>query len=177
MVLCQRWICLWTFVPVLLFCVVWCDVVVVCRAVLCGTVPCRVVLCRAMPCRAMCAPTQPQGGYKQLHVHSVTDYPWPYPDEFADIVVCNGVLIYVEDPGCLQEFLRVSKPGGHLYFMIREDGLATYWDTMCALERRGAWSLRHMTEPRENMPKQPQSILYRIYVYQKAVATAGGGGN
>jgi predicted TPR repeat methyltransferase len=111
-----------------------------------------------------------KGGYETLHAHSISDYPWPYPDEFADVVLCNGVLIYVDDPTCLNEFLRVTKPGGTLYLMVREDGRATYWETMCAHEQSNAWRLKYITEPRENMPLKPQGIIYRIYVYQKAAA-------
>ena len=70
--------------------------------------------------------------------------------------------------GC--EWLRYPRGVMRGRWERQRDGLATYWDTMCAPECRGAWCLQHVTEPRENMPNQPRGILYRIYVYQKAAA-------
>lgn len=50
-----------------------------------------------------------------------------YPDSTFDLVICNNVLDHVEDAGmCLNECVRVLRPGGHFIFgqdLTNEDDL------------------------------------------------------
>lgn len=51
----------------------------------------------------------------------------PYPDEYFDVVWCNGVLMHTHDPdACLKEISRVLKIGGKAWVYVYGSG-GTYW--------------------------------------------------
>lgn len=56
----------------------------------------------------------------------MAECPWPVDSASIDVCMCNGVLIYVDDPSCLDEFVRVTKIGGYCVLMFRHDGYPTY---------------------------------------------------
>eukprot|EP00485_Elphidium_margaritaceum_P021009 CAMPEP_0202711012 /NCGR_PEP_ID=MMETSP1385-20130828/22892_1 /ASSEMBLY_ACC=CAM_ASM_000861 /TAXON_ID=933848 /ORGANISM="Elphidium margaritaceum" /LENGTH=244 /DNA_ID=CAMNT_0049370659 /DNA_START=103 /DNA_END=834 /DNA_ORIENTATION=- len=63
--------------------------------------------------------------YSSVQQHDMTATPWPFDDDSYDLTVCNGVLVYVRDNirECLDEFVRVTKPGRHCLLMLRQDCL------------------------------------------------------
>merc|ERR1711933_97028 len=61
--------------------------------------------------------------YNEIHQHDIAETPWPFESNKYDLSVCNGVLVYVKDSDCLDEFVRVTKPGGHCLLMLRKDSL------------------------------------------------------
>ena len=63
-----------------------------------------------------------KGMYGDAKAHDVMKVPWPWKSNEYDGVMCNGVLIYVDDPACLDEFVRVTKPGGICVLMFRRTG-------------------------------------------------------
>ena len=58
--------------------------------------------------------------YKETFAHDLK-VKWPIEDNFADIITCNGVFVYVDDCNVLDEFARVTKTGGMILLMIRKD--------------------------------------------------------
>ena len=88
--------------------------------------------------------------YDKVHAHDMSKYPWPFPSNTYDGSMCNGVLIYVDDPNCLDEFVRVMKPGGICVIMFRHDGYPDYEAKDMQLRREGKWELVHKTPDQRN---------------------------
>jgi len=85
-----------------------------------------------------------------------------------DVIMCNGVLVYVTDNTCLEEFRRVAKVGGHIVLMVREDNIDFWQPKMDEMESQASWRLVERSEPRLNFVNDTiKQILYRIYVFQK----------
>lgn len=48
----------------------------------------------------------------------------PYPDDFFDGIICDGVLHHIKHANeVIEEFRRVMKPGGTMYFMLYSTAL------------------------------------------------------
>merc|ERR1712216_639848 len=77
-----------------------------------------------------------KGIYDKVHAHDMSKYPWPFPSNTYDGSMCNGVLIYVDDPNCLDEFVRVMKPGGICVIMSATTGTLTTRRKTCSCAAR-----------------------------------------
>eukprot|EP00930_Biecheleria_cincta_P093445 TRINITY_DN83825_c0_g1_i1.p1 TRINITY_DN83825_c0_g1~~TRINITY_DN83825_c0_g1_i1.p1 ORF type:complete len:210 (-),score=45.08 TRINITY_DN83825_c0_g1_i1:229-858(-) len=91
-----------------------------------------------------------KGIYNKVEAWNMMEYPWPFPANHYDGSMCNGVLIYVDDPECLEEFVRITKPGGICVIMFRHDGYPMYEKKDMELRARGAWELLHKTGDARN---------------------------
>lgn len=61
------------------------------------------------------------GAYARLYEHDL-GRPIPEPDDSFAAVTCFGSLGPGHaPPGCLDEFIRVTRPGGHVIFNVRPD--------------------------------------------------------
>ena len=60
--------------------------------------------------------------YRDVKQHFLSEkYPMPYPDNTYDIVVCAGAVILGHvPPQCLDDMIRILKPGGILLFNITQ---------------------------------------------------------
>uniref|UniRef100_A0A061RHB8 Williams-beuren syndrome chromosomal region 27 protein n=1 Tax=Tetraselmis sp. GSL018 TaxID=582737 RepID=A0A061RHB8_9CHLO len=109
--------------------------------------------------------------YSEVSKLDIGALPWDLPSEFYDVVACNGVLIYVENVDCLDEFLRVTKKGGHICLMFRHDGYPIYESKVEALKAAGKWELVHKSESRRNFASSDSeaaaAILYNIWTFKK----------
>uniref|UniRef100_A0A0G4I4I6 Methyltransferase type 11 domain-containing protein n=1 Tax=Chromera velia CCMP2878 TaxID=1169474 RepID=A0A0G4I4I6_9ALVE len=117
--------------------------------------------------------------YDDLRQLDISEYPWPYPTASFDTVCCNGVLIYVSDAECLEEFDRVTRPGGMIHLMLRHDGLSGYREKIGEMtssngrEREGGarWELVEKSEDLDNFPKATQDnlkgVMYNIWSFRK----------
>uniref|UniRef100_A0A7S3NFE2 Methyltransferase type 11 domain-containing protein n=1 Tax=Aureoumbra lagunensis TaxID=44058 RepID=A0A7S3NFE2_9STRA len=116
----------------------------------------------------MLAVAKRRGQYNTLRQWSITDTPWPVPENAFDLAPCNGVLMYVKPQlSVFAEFCRAVKPGGHAILMIRDDNIDAWQPHMDELERQRAWRLIEVSEPRDNFPGRDDNeppIMYRIYV-------------
>mmetsp|Transcript_1197 Transcript_1197/g.5069 ORF Transcript_1197/g.5069 Transcript_1197/m.5069 type:complete len:151 (-) Transcript_1197:511-963(-) len=108
-----------------------------------------------------------------LHLQSLTEYPWPFESNSMDLVMCNGVLIYVKDSACLDEMVRILRPGGKAVLMIRVDGYDTYKEKIEHLEKTQAWRIVDVSETRNNFPggseqeQENEDVLYNIHIFEK----------
>jgi dimethylaniline monooxygenase (N-oxide forming) len=107
------------------------------------------------------------GNYTSLSKASMEER-WPVDagDHF-DLVLCNGVMIYVKPSAfVVSEYIRVTKPGGKCVIMIREDNIGDWQGHLNAAEEAGSWRLVDRSEPMDNFPGGKEEILYRIYVFE-----------
>jgi len=112
-----------------------------------------------------------KGLYTELMRLDMNVLPWEMPSDTYDIVTCNGVLIYVENVDCLEEIVRVTKPGGHMCLMFRHDGYLTYQAKVEKLTADGKWELVHKTDSEANFTKaeskSASSVMFNIWVFRK----------
>jgi ubiquinone/menaquinone biosynthesis C-methylase UbiE len=84
--------------------------------------------------------------------------------------MCNGVLIYVDDPTCLEEFVRVTKPGGVCVIMFRHDGYPDYEAKDMALRAAGKWELIHKSPDMRNFDTveydSDQDVWFNQWVFR-----------
>lgn len=108
------------------------------------------------------------GAYTSTLQHDIQTSPWPIEPNWADLVVCNGVIIYLDMPEVLDEFVRVTKPHGHILIMIREDQDQTWTAKREAMVASGQWKLSDVTNAFPNFPQNPEEPgMCRIWTYQK----------
>ena len=113
-----------------------------------------------------------KGIYNKVHAHDMSKYPWPFPSNSYDGSMCNGVLIYVDDPNCLDEFVRVMKPGGICVIMFRHDGYPDYEAKDMQLRREGKWELVHKTPDQRNFDNMEfgenneEDVIFNQWVFR-----------
>lgn len=113
-----------------------------------------------------------KGIYSQVKAHDMMQYPWPFPSNYYDGLMCNGVLIYVDDPECLDEFVRVMKPGGICVIMFRHDGYPDYKKKDEELRAAGKWELVHKTPDSRNFKNMEfgenneDDVIFNQWVYR-----------
>lgn len=113
-----------------------------------------------------------KGIYNEVKAHDMMKYPWPFPSNKYDGLMCNGVLIYVDDPDCLDEFVRVMKPGGICVIMFRHDGYPNYEKKDAELRAAGKWELIHKTPDSRNFnnmefgENKEDDVIFNQWVYR-----------
>ena len=110
-----------------------------------------------------------KGVYGDAKAHNMMQLPWPWKSNEYDGVMCNGVLIYVDDPACLDEFVRVTKPGGICVLMFRHDGYPTFRAKDEELRRAGKWELVHKTKDQRNFEKMESGdddVMFNQWVFR-----------
>ena len=111
-----------------------------------------------------------KGIYQEVKAHNMTTYPWPFESDKYDGLMCNGVLIYVDDPNCLEEFVRVTKPGGVCVIMFRHDGYPDYEAKDMALRAAGKWELIHKSPDMRNFDTveydSDQDVWFNQWVFR-----------
>ena len=111
-----------------------------------------------------------KGIYQEVKAHNMTTYPWPFESDKYDGLMCNGVLIYVDDPTCLEEFVRVTKPGGVCVIMFRHDGYPDYEAKDMALRAAGKWELIHKSPDMRNFDTveydSDQDVWFNQWVFR-----------
>jgi predicted TPR repeat methyltransferase len=71
------------------------------------------------------------------------------PDNSYDATICVGTFTYAHvGPDAFEELVRVTKPGGHITFTIRDGAYQEYGyrDKMLELEAENIWRLQEMRE-------------------------------
>jgi len=86
-----------------------------------------------------------------------------------DAVTCVGVLTFGHAPASsLDEFVRVTKPGGHVTFTVRPDvreqgGLI---EKEAELRNAGLWKLIEVTDEFASLPKGLLASMLRVWVFE-----------
>merc|ERR1712087_549383 len=109
--------------------------------------------------------------YRDLKKHDLSTVPWPFESKAYDCTLCNGVLIYVRKPAVLEEFVRVTKKGGHCCIMFRDDGYPVYESYDKKLRSEGKWKLVSATAPSQNFESSPRGspcsdVMFSIHTYK-----------
>jgi ubiquinone/menaquinone biosynthesis C-methylase UbiE len=113
-----------------------------------------------------------KGIYNKVKAHDMSKYPWPFQSNSYDGSMCNGVLIYVDDSNCLDEFVRVVKPGGICVIMFRHDGYPGYAAKVEQLREQGKWELVHKTPDQRNFvnmefgENNEEDVIFNQHVFR-----------
>lgn len=95
--------------------------------------------------------------------------PLDFPDNAFAAVVATGVLtVGHAPPHSLDEMVRITRPGGHIIFSVRDDAYLKegFKEKQDALEREGLWRLVEMTEPFQSLPLGEPEVRNRVFVYR-----------
>jgi len=96
--------------------------------------------------------------------------PLPYDKDSFDAVTCIGTLTYVEPTaGTLQEFVRVTKPGGYILYSNRNDKADKWRDEEKRLETLQKWAPVQTVGPIPYLPKNPEfgnEVEVTLYLYR-----------
>lgn len=87
------------------------------------------------------------------------------PNNAYDATICVGTFTYAHvGPHAFDELLRVTKPGGHICFTIRDGAYQeyNYRKRMLELEAQDAWELQEMREE-DYLVKEKVSAIFCTY--------------
>eukprot|EP01024_Parvocaulis_polyphysoides_P061057 TRINITY_DN6723_c0_g3_i1.p1 TRINITY_DN6723_c0_g3~~TRINITY_DN6723_c0_g3_i1.p1 ORF type:complete len:283 (-),score=53.58 TRINITY_DN6723_c0_g3_i1:421-1269(-) len=112
-----------------------------------------------------------KGSYEQLIRQDICNCPWPVDAASVDACMCNGVLIYVDDPDCLDEFVRVTRVGGYVVLMFRHDGYPVFAEKDQSLRASGKWQLVNKSQDYRNFKTVSQDdpssqVMFNIWTFQ-----------
>jgi hydroxymethylglutaryl-CoA lyase len=96
--------------------------------------------------------------------------PIEWQDNSIDMVSCVGTMTYVEPNGpCLDEFVRIVKPGGYIVYTNRTDRLKDFRAKETELRDDGKWKLLEAKGPLPYLPGNPDygtTVEVKIFLYQ-----------
>lgn len=101
-----------------------------------------------------------KGGKTEFKVGDA--YKLPYPDKFADVVMCQTLLMHLSDPQkAVNEMYRLLKPGGVV---------------LCKEPDNLSWSLQHSLTSLPELPIEDELFFRKIdFIYTKGRANLGQG--
>ena len=85
-----------------------------------------------------------------------------------DATVAVGVLTLGHaPPAALDEFVRITRPGGWIVFSMRDDVYEAHGfkEKLTALEEAGQWALTEKSAPFEGLPKGEPGTMFRIWTF------------
>jgi predicted TPR repeat methyltransferase len=85
-----------------------------------------------------------------------------------DGVVASGVLTTGHAPAsCLDELVRITRPGGHVIFTLRSDLVPPGYEAKIAeLERAKRWELVERGDSFQAMPTGEPEVLVRVWAFR-----------
>ena len=86
-----------------------------------------------------------------------------------DSVISVGVFTLGHAPAsAFDELVRVTKPGGFIVFSLRTDVYEEngFKEKQSALEAAGKWTLTHVTDPFQPLPKGEPEVFHQIWAYR-----------
>ena len=110
----------------------------------------------------------PKNVYQGLY-RAHLGYPLPFRDAQFDAVISVGTMAMGHAPAnCLEELVRVTRPGGHIAYTLRPVVYAHmgFKDVQDNLISRGQWKFLEKTLPFAPMPKKEPDFYYEVWVFQ-----------
>jgi len=92
-----------------------------------------------------------------------------FETDFFDAVTCVGVLTFGHAPASsLNEFVRVTKPGGHIIYTVRPDVRETggFIEIEEELTKAGLWKFVEKTDEFPSLPKGLPESMLRVWVFE-----------
>jgi predicted TPR repeat methyltransferase len=116
---------------------------------------------------AMLAEAQRKGIYGDLVVARLGER-LPVASDAYDGVVACGVMTTGHAPAsCLDELVRITRPGGHVVFTLRSDRTPAGFDEKIAdLRDAGRWELVERGEEFQAMPTSEPEVLVRVWTFR-----------
>ena len=108
--------------------------------------------------------------YDEIKVVDLNKKPLPYSDNEFDVVTCTGTMTYINpNSGVLDEYIRITKPGGLICYTNRTDKLKDWKEAELKLEDKGLWKLQDKVGPIPYLPLNKdygEDIRVVILLYQ-----------
>jgi len=116
---------------------------------------------------AMLAEAERKGIYGALTEGRLGDR-LPYDSGAYDAVVACGVLTTGHAPAsCLEELVRVTRPGGVVIFTLRSDETPPGYDeAIASLVEAGRWELVERSDDLQAMPASEPEVLVRVWAFR-----------
>ena len=108
-----------------------------------------------------------KGVYRDLREGTLGE-PLAYESASYDGVVSAGVLTTGHAPArCLDELVRITRPGGHVVFTLRTDQAPPgFGEKLAELEQARRWELVERGEEFQAMPVGEPEVLVRVFAYR-----------
>ncbi len=109
-----------------------------------------------------------KGVYRDV-LKMILGKPLSFETDFFDSVVCVGAFTLGHAPAeSLDEFIRITKPGGYIFFTIRPDVYEDegFKEKQSTLEALKYWEQVLVTEDFQSLPKGEPDAHVRVYVYK-----------
>jgi predicted TPR repeat methyltransferase len=105
--------------------------------------------------------------YAKLHEGRLGDHLGYVTGEY-DGVVASGVLTTGHAPAsCLDELVRITRPGGHVIFTLRSDQVPPGYETKIAeLENASRWELTERGDEFQALPTGEPEVLVRVWAFR-----------
>jgi uncharacterized SAM-dependent methyltransferase/ubiquinone/menaquinone biosynthesis C-methylase UbiE len=120
---------------------------------------------------AMLEKAEAKGVYSQLFRVDLGLPLDTFPADHFDAAILVGVFSYGQAPAhCLDEIVRVVKPGGVIVFTMRTDfyekNAMGVRGKITDLEHDGSWTLVEKTDPRPYLPKKDPDAQFCVWCYR-----------
>ena len=116
--------------------------------------------------KEMLAIARRKGVYSRLHEAALGPR-MDLPSNSYGGVVAVGVLTCGHaGPDCLEELIRITRPGGSIVFTVTEPVYADFEPVMSKLERAGAWECVETTPRFDLHPLKADSVRANAFVYR-----------
>jgi SAM-dependent methyltransferase len=114
----------------------------------------------------MLALAKSRDAYRELR-QAALGGPLPWPDGFFAAFFATGVFTAGHaPPDSLDELVRVTRPGGHAIFTVRDVVLAEFEAKMGALEAAGRWRTLEASAPFRAFAVAEPDVLVQAFVFQ-----------
>lgn len=105
--------------------------------------------------------------YKEFHLMDLGET-LDFSNDSFDAVVCAGVLTFSHAPArSLHELVRVTKPGGHIVYSLRDDAYKSmgFESINNQLESEKKWQLLEK-KAYQSFARKDQDVVHDIWVYR-----------
>ena len=109
-----------------------------------------------------------KGVYKEFHKMALGQN-LEYGDDHFDAVIVVGVFTAGHAPASsLDELVRITKPGGHIAFTIRNETYEEngFRERQEGLAAQNKWKVAEVSDEYQPLPKGEPEVVHRVWVYE-----------